>query len=82
MVFRRGKNSQSRSVRGISSGLDIEFFPEAANILRLVVDNREHPTKEEQVARLYRLDVRTERRGSSWKLNAKVTQPVVRTARL
>jgi len=82
MLLGRGEDAQRRRVGGISSSLDIEFLPESSNKLRLVIDNREHPAKEEQVARLYRLDVRTERRGSSWKLNAKVTQPVVRTARL
>ena len=82
MLFGRSQDAQCRGVGGISSSLDIEFFSKPANIFRLVVDDWEHPAKEEQVARLYRLYVRAERRGSSWKLNAKVPQPVVRTARL
>src|SRR5580698_6691102 len=75
MLFRRGENSQSRRVGGISSSLDIEFFPKPANILRLVVNNWEHSAKEKQVARLYRLDVRTKRCRRRWELNAKLLQP-------
>ena len=82
MLFRRGENAQSRGVGGISSSLDIELFPEPANILRLVVDDREHPAKEEQVARLYRLDVSAKRRRGGWELNAKILQPAFCTARL
>jgi hypothetical protein len=47
-----------------------------------VIDNREHPAKEEKVACLYRLDVSTERRRGGWELNAKVLQPAICTARL
>jgi len=47
MLLRGGKNSQSRRVGGISSGLGIELFPKPANILRFVVYNWEHPAKEE-----------------------------------
>jgi hypothetical protein len=79
MLFRRGKNSQSRSVGGISPSLGIELFPEAPNVLRFVVDNREHPAKEEQVARLYRLDVTTKWRRRGWELNTKLLQPALCT---
>jgi hypothetical protein len=82
MLFGRGENAQSRSVRGISSSFDIELFPKSANILRLVVHNWEHPAKVEQVARLYRLDVSAKWRRGRWELNAKVLQPAICTARL
>ncbi len=82
MLFRRSEHAQSRGVGGISSGLDVEFFPEPANILRLVVDDREHPAEEEQVARLHRLDVSAERRRGGWELNAELLQPALRTDRL
>src|SRR5271156_4715233 len=82
MLFRRGQNSQSRSVGGISSSLSIELFPKPPNILRLVVDNWKHPAKKEQVARLYRLDVSAKRRRRGRELNAKVLQPAICTARL
>ncbi len=52
MLFGRSEHAQSRGVGGISSSLGIEFLPQPANILRLVVYNREHPAKEEQIARL------------------------------
>ena len=77
MLFGRGKDTQSRRVGGISSGLDIELFPQPANIFRLVVDNWEHPAKEEQVACLDRLDVSAKGRRGGWELNAKVLQPAV-----
>ncbi len=47
MLFRRREDVQSRSVGGVSSSLDIELFAQPANILRLVVDYRQHPAKEE-----------------------------------
>jgi hypothetical protein len=37
-----------------------------------VVDNWEHPAEEEQIARLYRLDVSAKRCGGGRELNAKV----------
>ena len=80
MFFRRSEDAQSRSVSGVSSSFGIELFSEPANILRLVVDHREHPAKEEQVARLYRLDVGAERRRGGWELNAQLLQPAIRTA--
>jgi hypothetical protein len=45
-----------------------------------VVDNWEHPAKEEQVARLYRLDVSAKRRRGGWELNSKVLQPAISAA--
>ena len=58
MLLGRGEDVQSRSESGISPSLDIELFPESAKVLRLVIDNWEHPAKKEKVARLYRLDVK------------------------
>jgi len=74
MLLRRGKNSQSRCVGGISSGFGIKFFPEPANILRFVVNNWEHPAKEEQIARLYRLNISAKRRRDGWELDTKLLQ--------
>ena len=82
MFLGRGEGAQSRGVGGISPSLDIEFFPKPANILRLVVHNRQHPAQEEQIARLQRLDVSAKRRRSGWELNAKVLQPALCAARL
>ena len=82
MLFGRGENAQSRSVCSVSPGLGVELFPQPANILRLVVNDWEHPAKKEQVARLYRLDVSAKRRRGRWELNAKVLQPTFCTARL
>ena len=48
----RSEDTQSCCVGGIPSSLRIQFFPKPANILRLVIDNREHAAKEKQVARL------------------------------
>src|SRR6266478_2621282 len=62
MLLGCGEDVQSRSVSGISPSLDIELFPESAKVLRLVIDNWEHPAKKEKVARLYRLDISTKRR--------------------
>src|SRR6266404_6621117 len=85
MLLGCGEDVQSRSVSGISPSLDIELFPESAKVLRLVIDNWEHPAKKEKVARLYRLDISTKRRRGGWELNAKVLQsalctPQVRTS--
>src|ERR1700733_13896107 len=77
MLFGRGEDAQSRRVGGISPGLDIELLPQPPDILRLVIDNWEHPAKEEQVARLYRFHVRAKRRGGGWERNAKVLQPAI-----
>ncbi len=82
MLFGRSEHAQSRGVGGISSSLGIEFLPQPANILRLVVYNREHPTKEEQIARLYRLHVRAKRSGGGRELNAQILQPAFGAARL
>ena len=82
MLFRRGEGAQGRSVGGISSSFGIELFPQPAKIFRLVVDNRKHPAKEEQVARLQCLDVSAKRRRGGWELNAKVLQPALGAARL
>ena len=82
MLFGCSEDAQSRSVGGISSSLGIKLFPQAAKILRLVVYNGEHPAKEEQVTRLYRLDVGAKRRRGGRELNAKVLQPAIGTALL
>src|ERR1700733_8178114 len=77
MLFRRSEDAQSRGVDRVSSSLDIELFSQSADILRLVVDNREHPAKEEQVACLYRLGVSTKRRRGVGELNTKVLEPLI-----
>src|ERR1700733_15803961 len=77
MLFGRGEDAQSRGVGGISTGLGIELLSQPPDILRLVIDNWEHPAKEEQVARLYRFHVRAKRRRGGWQLNAKVLQPAI-----
>src|SRR6266849_3035642 len=80
MLLGRGEDVQSRSERGISPSLDIELFPESAQVLGLVIDNWEHPAKKEKVARLNRLDICTKRRRGGWELNAKVLQSAICTA--
>jgi hypothetical protein len=49
MLFRRSKDVQGRDVGCIAAGLDIEFFPKPANILRLVVNNRSIPLKKSRL---------------------------------
>ena len=80
MLLGRGEDVQSRRVSGISPSLGIELFPQSAKILRLVIDNWEHPAKEEKVAGLYRLDISTKWRRSGGELNAKVPQSAICTA--
>jgi hypothetical protein len=82
MLFRRREDVQSRNVGGVSSSFDIELFAQPANILRFVVDYRQHPAKEKQVPGLHRLNIRAERRRSGWKLNAKVLQAALGAAQL
>src|SRR6266567_3227202 len=82
MMFGSCEGAQRRRIGGVSSGLGIEFFAKPAKILRLMVNNREHPAEEKQVACLYRLDVTSKRRRGGWELNSKVVQPAIRTARL
>ena len=82
MLFSRGQHTQSSSAGGIASSFDIQLFPKPAKILWLVVYNREHPAKEEQVARLHRFHIGAKRRRRGRKLNAKFLQPAIRTARL
>src|SRR5215471_15547696 len=82
MLLGRGEDVQSRRVSGLSPSLDIELFPQPAKILRVVIDNGEHPAKEEKVARLHRLDISTKRRWGGGELNAKVLQSAICTARL
>src|SRR5579871_157794 len=82
MLFGRSEDVQSRSVGGIAPSLGIELFSKPANILRLVVDNRKHATKEEKIARLYCLDVSAKRLRNFWELNSKVLQPAISTTRL
>jgi len=82
MFFGRRQDAQSRSVGGISSSLDIELFPKPANILWLMIYDRKHAAKEEQITRLYRLDVSAKRRWGFRELNSKVLQPAICTAQL
>src|SRR5215470_19827542 len=82
MLFGRSQDVQGRNVRCFSPGFDVELFPKPANKLRRVVDNREHPAKEEKVARLHRLDVSAKRRWRGWELNAKVLQLAICTAQV
>ena len=80
MFFGCSEDAQSRSIGGVSPSLGIELFPHPANILRLVVDYREHPAKEEQVPRLHRLYVSAEWCRGGWKLNTEVLQPAICSA--
>ena len=80
MLLGRGESVQSRSVSGISPSLDIELFPQSAKVLRLVINNGDHPAKKEKIARLYRLDISTKRRRGGRELNAKVLQSAICTA--
>jgi len=65
VLLGRGEDVQSRSVDNVSSSLGIELFPKAAEILRLVIDNWEHPVQEEEVAHLHRLDLSAKRVGGA-----------------
>ncbi len=50
--FGCSEGAQSSGDGGISSSFGIELFSQPAKILRLVIDHREHPAQEKQVARL------------------------------
>ena len=82
MLFRRGERAQSRNADGIPTCFEIELFANPADILRLVIDNREHAAQEEQVAGLYCLDVRAKRGGGGGELNAEFLEPALCTYRL
>ena len=82
MLFCRREDVQGCGIGGVSPSIGVELFPQPANILRLVVDYREHPAKEEQVTRLYRLYVSAEWCRGGWKLNTEVLQPAICTAQL
>ena len=70
MLLSCSKSAQARYICCVASCLYIKFFAKSANVLRLMVDDREHPGEEEQVARLQYLDIIAKRRWSGWKLNA------------
>jgi len=82
MLFGRGQGAQGRSPNRIAAHFGIQFLPQPAKILRLVIHNREHAAQEEEIACLQRLNVTSERRWSSRKLNAKVLQSALCAARL
>ena len=78
----RSESAQGRNVCRIPSSLDIEFFAKPPEILRLVIDYRQHASQEEQITGRCRLDIVPERRGRGGQLNAKVLQPAFDVARL
>jgi hypothetical protein len=82
MLLGCSEDVQCRNAGRFSSSLGIELVPKPANKLRLVVDNGEHPTKEEQVSRLHCLDVSSKWRRGGWELNTKVLQPAICPAEL
>jgi hypothetical protein len=82
MLFCNSEDVQSRSVGRISSGFDIEFLPEPANMLRLMVHKRKYAAKKEQVTRLHCLDVSAQWCRSGRELYAKALQPAISAARL
>src|SRR5215469_5638003 len=82
MLLCGSEGVQGRDVEGISSGFSVQLFANAADVLRLTVDDGEHSAEEEEVARLYCLDVGAKRRRRSWEVNAKVLQPAFCTSRL
>src|SRR5580658_7187580 len=82
MFLSRCQCAQSRRAYRIPPRLDIHFLPQPAKILRLVIHNREHAAEEKQIPCLQCLDVTTERRRGSRKLNAKFQKPALRAARL
>src|SRR5271166_796469 len=82
MFFGRREDAQSCSVGSVPSSFDIELFPKPADVLRLVVDDRQHSAEEQEIAGLHRLDVRAERSRRGRELNAKLLQAAIRAARL
>jgi len=70
--FCSGQSAEGCGVGGIPSSLDVEFFAQAAEILRLVIDNRKHAAKKEQVPGLHGLNVGAKGRRGSRKLNAEL----------
>src|SRR5271156_2230490 len=82
MLFNRGQTAQSRRASRIASSFDIELLSKAAEILRLVIDNRKHAGQEKQVASLRCLDVVAKRFRRGRELNAKLLQRLFCAARL
>jgi hypothetical protein len=72
VLFCSGQSVESGGVGGIPSSLGVEFFAEAAEILRLVIDNRKHAAEKEQVSGLHGLNVGAKGRRGSRELNAEL----------
>jgi hypothetical protein len=72
VLFCSGQSAESGGVGGIPSSLYVEFFAEAAEILRLVIDNRKHAAEKEQVSGLHGLNVGAKGRRGSRELNAEL----------
>ena len=82
MFLGRSESAERCSVGGISSSLDIKFFSNPTNILRLVIYHREHSTQKEQVAGQYSFDVGAKRRWGTGEFNPKVLQSALLAFRL
>lgn len=80
MLFGGGERARRRGVSGIPSSFDVELFANPADVLWLVIDNREHPAQEEEIAGLHCLDVSAEGRRGGGELNAEFLQPTLRIA--
>jgi len=79
MLFGRSENAQRPQCRRRLVQLRHRAsFPSRPINFGLWSTTREHPAKEEQVTRLYRLNVSAKRRRGGWELNAKVLQPANR----
>ena len=72
VLFCSGQSAESGRTGGIPPRLDIELLAQAADILRLVIDNRKHAAEKEQVSRLHGLNVGAKGRRGSRELNAEL----------
>jgi len=82
MLFRRGERAQRCNANGIPTSFEIELFANPADVLRLVIDNREHAAQEKEVAGLYCFDIYTKRGWGGGELNAQFLEPALCTYRL
>src|SRR5580704_14681258 len=79
MLLGRSEHVQRSVLGSIPAGLGIKLLAKPAEVFGLVVDDREHPAKEKQVAGFYRLNVGSKWRWGSRELNAKLQQPAIGT---
>src|SRR5580704_205829 len=81
MLPRDSEGVERCQVSGLASRLHIEFRAHAPDEFRFAAYSGKHSGEKEQVARLYRLRINTERLGRGRKLDAKFLQSLLGAGR-